>query len=178
MSDFRRPHCLNRSECSAKSPVTHCRRCWGAHLKKISMASDAEQRRLETVTQMTIARNRTPEFREHMRQVALKHAVFLRPEVIARRDDPEVIKRREATRYARVMAMTPEERRKKYGAARGPSRFLSGADLEMYRQLRAKNISAPECMRLVQEHGRAQVRRNAAAQRAKQQRQKAQSYNG
>lgn len=175
-----RPHCLNAGSCAAKSEATHCRRCWGLRLNTIGRSTENEahrrKRAAESLGPRTAKRWHDPEYRERMRQLARKHGALLTPQAIARRDDPEVVRRREESRYAGVMALSPEERRRKYGGNKGLRSKLGGSDLELYDMLRAKNIPAAECLRMVEEDAQAKVRRAAAEQRTKDAREKEQAY--
>jgi hypothetical protein len=175
-----RPHCLNAVACAAKSKATHCRRCWGLRLNSMGRSSENEayrrDRAAESLGPRSAKRWNDPEYRERMRKLARERGTLQTPEAIARRDDPEVIRRREESRHAGVMALSPDERRRKYGGNKGFRGKLGGADLELYDMLRAKNIPAAECLRMIEEDARAKVRRAAAEQQARSDREKAQAY--
>jgi hypothetical protein len=95
-----RPHCLNTDACAAKSKATHCRRCWGLKLNSMGRSSENEtyrrDRAAESLGTRSAKRWSDPEYRERIRQLARERGTLQTPEAIARRDDPEVIRRRSA----------------------------------------------------------------------------------
>jgi len=163
-----RPHCQIVDACAAKGNG-HCRRCWGLHLKRVASAPEIEARRIERVTQRSSetskARWQDPAYRARMTEIARERGALTSPNAIARRDAPETRRKLEENRIATVRAMTPEERRRKYGAGKGYCHGLTASELDLYRQLMLKRIPAAQARAMVEETSRAEVRRKVGGAR-------------
>ena len=175
-----RPHCQAVDACQARG-AGHCRRCWGLHLRQLSQADpEVEQRRRETVRARaavtTKARWQDPVYRQKMTEAARERKALCLPHAIERRESPEARAKLERNRHRTVMAMSPEERRRKYGTNKGHQDGLSGDDLAHYRTLIAKRIPSAKAREMIDELARRRVARAAEDMRARHEREKAQAY--
>lgn len=148
------PHCLNRDACVARKPDGHCRKCWGKHIRaELEKNTEALERQREGARQRIIAMNKNPSEAERKRraETARKHAVLLRPEVVAKRNDPEVRARATANRVKRIMELPPEVRsRGARNAARAKMAWCPPELLSEYKFLRKKHIPAPEARQMIE----------------------------
>lgn len=176
-----RPYCQNREACAAKSPSRHCRRCWGLQLRVRSQSDpEIEARRRATVSARasvtTAARWTEPAYRQKMTEHARERNVFGSAGARAHRNDPAVRARSEQSRQRTLQAMSPEERRRKYGTNKGHCAGLSEDDLRFYRLLIQKRVPAAEARKMVDEEARREIARIDAEARAREARRKTQAY--
>lgn len=176
-----RPHCLAADACVAKGSG-HCRRCWGNHLKALSLADPAiEAKRRASVsrvmTEHNIALRSTPEGRARLAETARRHAVLLRPENQAKTRSPEAIAKRKVSRAA-TLAAHPE-RRFIPPPASVRLKWCPDDRLDEYRKA-ARYYGAKAARQMIEEDERTQARRavqrSLDEQRARQARERAEAY--
>lgn len=177
-----RPHCLNRADCAAKSPVTHCRRCSilrvgndpALEAKRLagieSLFSDpayvaAQRERLQAGIAKAL---RDPAFIERKREQGRRQYrdYLSRPDILARNRSPEVRKAAGRKSSETRMGWCPPELRAEYR-----------------RLIRSKLLAAAEARRIIEaeiagtaEHGKREVASNDLQMRLKHERMKAQEY--
>jgi hypothetical protein len=167
MTSLQRPHCQNPGACAAAKPTTHCRRCWGHHLKA-SIPPEVEQRRRAIVSSSVAFLNRErwndPAYRAKITELARLNAVLLSPEVRAKRDTPECRKRAQDRRRATIQNMSASERRARLGKS-GNRIGMTAEELALYDTLLGKGVGRDEARRMVEDYSRAQVRRKTVSAR-------------
>lgn len=177
MSDFQRPHCLNRAACAARSPVTHCPPCNGkavwADPEKRQHALDAIQRRYaepgareRRAADCRATSLRTwsdPEKRARMVENSRRRASVLSPNCQAAAQTPEAKAKRVRSFLRTKYAWCPEDRYADYR-----------------RLVDVKNIKPAEARRMIEEDvaraARRTIEETTGAMHAKAARQKRDAY--
>lgn len=182
VSDFQRPHCLNRGACAAAKPTTHCRRC---SILRVASDPSLEAKRVEKLR----AKHDDPQF-------AAEHRARLRASIARLSMDPAFIesRRRNGQRLQLDFLSRPDvvarnrspEVRKAAGRKTSDTRLAwcpphLRADYQVL--IRSKLLTAAEARRVIEaeipgtvEHGRREVANNILAAQIKHARQKAQEY--